>query len=78
MFFLFLVKLLGRKNIAVINDILTTKSANMSESDNECIPWMKRNLVGPLVFILAINLTMIIVGAKYDDPDLCKGQVKVF
>ena len=42
----------------------------MSESDSN------RNLVGPLAFILAINLAMIIVGAKYDDPDLCKGQVK--
>ena len=38
----------------------------------------KRNLVAPIAFILAINPAMIIVGAKYDDPDLCKGQVKVF
>ena len=38
----------------------------------------KRNIMGPIAFILAINLAMIIVGAKYDDPDLCKGQVKVF
>ena len=44
----------------------------MTESDS------KRNLVGPMAFILAINLAMIIVGAKYDDPDLCKGQVKDF
>ena len=36
----------------------------------------KRNIVGPIGFILAINLAMII--AKYDDPDLCKGQVKAF
>ena len=43
----------------------------MSESDP------KRNIVGPMAFILAINLVMIIVGAKYDDPDLCKGQVKL-
>ena len=43
----------------------------MSESDSN------RNLVGPMAFILAINLAMIIVGAKYDDPDLCKGQVKL-
>ena len=38
----------------------------------------KRNIMGPIAFILAINLAMIIVGAKYDDPDLCKGQVIVF
>ena len=37
----------------------------------------KRNIMGPIAFILAINLAMIIVGAKYDDPDLCKGQVKL-
>ena len=43
----------------------------MSESDS------KRNILGPMAFILAINLAMIIVGAKYDDPDLCKGQVKL-
>ena len=38
----------------------------------------KQNLVGPIAFILAINLAMIIVGSKYDDMDLWKGQVKVF
>ena len=37
----------------------------------------KRILVGSIAFILAINLTMITVGAKYDDPVLCKGQVTV-
>ena len=38
----------------------------------------KRNIMGPIAFILAINLAMIIVGAKCNDPDLCKGQVKAF
>ena len=43
----------------------------MAESDS-------KRIVGPMAFILVINIAMVTVGAKYDDPDLCKGQVKDF